>query len=88
MSEDAKLIPIYTTAAYVLDLPNTEVLNAHAGTTATGRRIRMVGARADEVVRQTAQYVSNLETALNEHEWKVELQFGNVSESVGEHVAA
>ena len=88
MSEDAKLMPIYTTASYVLDLPSTEVLNSHAGATATGRRIRMVGVRADEVARQTAQYVSNLETALNEHEWKVELQFGNVSEIAGDGVAA
>jgi len=88
MSEDAKLVPIYTTASYVLDLPSTEVLNSHAGTTATGRRIRMVGVLADEVARQTAQYISNLETALNEYDWKIELQFGNVSETVGDGVAA
>ena len=88
MSDEVKLVPIYTTASYVLDLPNTEVLNSRAGSTATGRRIRMVGVRADEVVRQMAQYVSNLETALNEHDWKCELQFGNVSAAVGDGVAA
>jgi len=88
MSEEAKFVPIYTTASYVLDLPNTEVLNAHAGTTASGRRVRQVGARADEAARQIAQYISNLESALNEHEWKIELQFGNVSETVGDGVAA
>jgi hypothetical protein len=88
MSDEAKLVPIYTTASYVLDLPNTEVLVSQAGSTATGRRVRMVGVLADEVARQTAQYVSNLETALNEHEWKCELQFGNVSETAGDHVAA
>lgn len=79
MSDDANLIHIYTTASYVLDLPSTIVLNSHAGTTATGRRVRMVGVNNEHEAKQKAQYISNLETALTEHEWKYELQFGNVS---------
>lgn len=88
MAEDSKLIPIYTTASYVLDLQSAEVLNSHVGATSTGRRIRVVGVRAEEVARQTSLYVASLETALSEHEWKVELQFGNVSETDGGGVTA
>ncbi|MBD3669702.1 MAG: hypothetical protein HUJ29_02930 [Gammaproteobacteria bacterium] len=74
----ANTVHIYTTADAVLDLPETEILDPKAGITSTGRPFRKVAVPEDEHNLQLKQYISQLESALDEQEFKVEVQFGNI----------
>lgn len=87
MSDASNFTTIYTTASNLLDLPTTEVLKAQVGVTSTGHPVRKVSVHLDDLARQKAQYVSHLETVLSEQDWKIELQFGNVSEKVSGEAA-
>lgn len=78
MSQEAKLIHLYTTADTWLDLPETQVLESKAGVTTSGRALRKVAVPEEEHNVQVKTYVSKLESALTEHEWKCEIQFGNI----------
>ena len=87
MSNEIARTLIYTTATYIYDLDDTECVNPKAGQTTSGRNVRLVSVHPDDVARQYAAYVSNLESALSEHDWKCEQQFGNVVAFESEAVA-
>ena len=78
MPIDDDVTLIYTTATYSLDLDSTEVVNSRVGTATNGRSFRLVSIPNDNLNAQLAQYVTHMERAYSEHDWKIEIQFGNV----------
>lgn len=78
MSTDQERIKIYTTALDMYDMDGTICLDYKIGQNVSGRTVRLVSVDPDELVQQQGLYVTNLESALTEHEWKCEQQFGNM----------
>ncbi|MDH5185168.1 MAG: hypothetical protein OEX12_14900 [Gammaproteobacteria bacterium] len=79
MTEDNKAATqVYTTADRLNDIKGTVVLNPKAGTTATGHTVRLVAIPEEIYHEQMKIYVTNLFSVLDEQEWKIEQQFGNV----------
>jgi len=70
---------VYTTADAYQDIHGTTVINAKAGVTSTGHRIRLVEIPESIYQAQMKNYVSNLFAVMDEQEWKIEQQFGNVT---------
>ena len=77
MTQSTKLI--YTTADSFHDIRGTRVLESKAGMTTTGHRIRLVGIPEDIYAEQIRLYVAALCMVMDEQEWKIEQQFGNVT---------
>ena len=84
---DNTRITMYTTALDMYDLDSTVCLDYKIGQTVSGRSVRYVSIDADDLLEQQNIYVSNLESALTEHDWKCEIQFGNVISLKSEEVA-
>lgn len=87
MSGEEPRITMYTTALDMYDLDSTICLDYKIGQTASGRAVRHVSIDADDLLQQQNVYVANLESAFTEHDWKIEIQFGNVIPLRDESVA-
>jgi len=87
VSADEPRITMYTTALDMYDLDSTVCLDYKIGQTASGRAVRHVSIDADDLLQQQNVYVQNLESVFSEHDWKCEIQFGNVTSLKSESVA-
>jgi len=76
--EDRPPTQVYTTADHYSDIKGTKVINPKAGVTSTGHKVRLVEIPGDIYLEQMKVYVTNLYTVMDEQEWKIEQQFGNV----------
>jgi hypothetical protein len=79
MSENTKYIHRYTTASVINDVRGTVTVNKRAGVTATGHDVRLVAIPEELLAQQLKFYVTGLFMVMDEQEWKVEQQFGNVT---------
>jgi hypothetical protein len=79
MSEDTKYVRRYTTASKLNDVHGTVTVNDRIGVTATGHDVRLVEIPEELLVQQLKFYVTGLFMVMDEQEWKVEQQFGNVT---------
>lgn len=69
----------YTTAGKINDVRGTVTLKNRAGVTSTGHEIRLVGIPEELLAEQMKFYVTGLFMVMDEQEWKIEQQFGNVT---------
>ncbi|MBD3671045.1 MAG: hypothetical protein HUJ29_09755 [Gammaproteobacteria bacterium] len=84
MTSGADYIERYTTASKLNDVHGTITLKDRIGVTSTGHEIRLVAIPEDSLVEQLKYYVSGLFMVMDEQEWKIEQQFGNVIPLVDE----
>lgn len=77
--EDRPATKVYTTADRLSDIQGTIVINPKAGVTITGHKVRLVEIPGDIYLEQMKIYVTNLFSVMDEQEWKIEQQFGNVT---------
>lgn len=84
LDPNIKYVKRYTTADKLNDMNGTVTLNKRAGITATGHEIRLVAIPEGLLGQQLKFYVTGLFTIMDEQEWKVEQQFGNVT-ALDEH---
>lgn len=69
----------YTTADRLNDIHGTVTLEKRAGVTITGHDVRLVAIPEDLLAEQLKFYITGLFTVMDEQEWKIEQQFGNVT---------
>jgi len=79
LNPNIRYVNRYTTAGKLNDVHGTVTLNKRAGVTSTGHEIRLVAIPEELLTQQMKFYVSGLFTVMDEQEWKVEQQFGNVT---------
>lgn len=77
--EERQATQVYTTADRLSDIQGTIVINPKAGVTITGHKVRLVEIPGDIYLEQMKIYVTNLFAVMDEQEWKIEQQFGNVT---------
>jgi len=79
LNPNIKYVNRYTTASKLNDVRGTVTLRKRAGVTSTGHEVRLVAIPEELLAQQMKYYVTGLFAVMDEQEWKVEQQFGNVT---------